>query len=337
MLYILSKTDLSIKDYIRVSNYSIENNISLKGRMTFTLHRLPIAEKGDLIKYEESIGIIDKITSSKDSVVYTIQVNDIHSLFDRDIILTNESLISSTGIEDFISQIIYDRFTDSSDTLLNIPYLTTSIGTHTPLNITVDTNNSIYNFMSFLALAKRLYGIDLVFTIPVDGALSCSIEKHSSTEIEIDLNARMFVSVNTVYSEDIIAKVTIYSLETSTEFDYFLLSDGTITTTSSDPNRVIGETTTIYVQTDAEVAQKAIDTFKDNSFIHNISFSLVADNDLYETELFKVNNQLKVKTPSNGVFSTYIAKVVTSMKSSVIQVECGNTKVYLTDILKGAL
>ena len=38
----------------------------------------------------------------------------------RKIILENESLINSVGIEDFIAKEIYDIFTNSDDTLLNI-------------------------------------------------------------------------------------------------------------------------------------------------------------------------------------------------------------------------
>lgn len=336
MLYILDKSDLSIKDIIQVSNYQIEENISLKGTMSFTLHRIPIAEKDDFIKYGEYIGIIDSLNSNKQSDVYTVQVDDIHSLFDRDIILTNEALLASTGIEDFISQVIYDRFTDSTDTLLNIDYLSTSVTTHTPLNITVDTQQGVYNFMSFLALAKLTYDIDLDFSIS-NGVLNCVISKNTESEFDMDLTITDIVDYDVVFSVDVIAKVTVYSEESTTETDYFLLSAGTITTTSSDPDRVIGKTSTVVVSTDAEVEQKAIDTFLAYSYKHNISFSLISDSLVYEKEQLYINKPLRVKTSENGVFSTFISKITTSMKSNVIQVECGNTKVSLIDILKGAL
>lgn len=336
MLYILSKTNLNTKDVVKLENYAIEENISLNGKSTFTLPRMPIAVKDDLVKYGDFIGVINNIESSKDSKKYKLSVLDIHSLFDRNLVLTNEELISSTGIEDFIAQIIHDRFTDSSDTLMNVDYLNVIVISHTPLNIEVKTADGLINLRTFLALTKQTYDIDLYFSISAS-QLNIIISKNTDSTKEIDLTQSPIIEYQSVFSIDVITKVTVYSKESLSETDYFLLNDGTISTNMSDSNRLIGKSVAVVVTTNAEIEQKAIDTFVTNSYSHNVSFSLTSDNRLYSKVEFSINRPLRVKTLENGVFLTFISKIKTSMKSKIIQVECGNAKTSLTDILKGAL
>lgn len=336
MLYVLSKENLVIKDIIQVSDYSIEENISMNGQSTFVMTKLPNAVKDDYVQFDNFKGIIYNIETNKESDVYTVYVNDMNSLFDRNIILTEEALIASTGVEDFIAEIIHDRWTNSSDTLLNIGYLDVTVSTHTPLNITIETMDGVYNFKSFLALVKLNYGIELDYTF--DGSyLEIVIGKKEPETFNVDLTISDIVLYDEVYSVDVIAKVTVFSKETSTEFDYFLKTDKTITTNQSDPDRAFGKIETVVCETDVEVEQKAIDTFKANSYDHNISFSLIADSLLYEKQELYVNRPLKVKTFDNGIYETYISKVKNKMKMNIIEYECGNIKINLIDKLKGTL
>lgn len=336
MLYVISKEDLSIKDIVQISDYVIEENINLNGKSTFTLSRMPNAVKDDFVKCNEFKGIISNIESTKDSEVYKIQVEDINALFDRKIILTNQALIASTGLEDFIHQTIYDRWTNSSDTLLNITYLNVSIGTHTPLNISVDTEEGIYNFRTFLGNVKEKYGIEIDFEFS-GSQLNIVISKKAPTEYDIDLTIADIVLYDEVYSVDVISKVTVLSKETGSEFNYYLLSDRTITTDAMDPDRAVGKIEAVTCEKDVDAYQKAVDTFKSNSYKHNISFSLVSDSLVYEQNELYVNRPLRVKTFDNGIYSTFIAKIKKSMKTGVIEYECGNIKISLIDKLKGVL
>ena len=336
MLYVLSKEDLSIKDIIEVSDYSIEENISLNGQSTFTLSKLPNMIKDDFIKYKDFVGIVKNVETNKLEEVYTVYVNDINYLFDRSIILTNESLIASVGIEEFISEVIYDRFTNSSDTLLNIDYLNITVETITPLNITVENSDGVYNFKSLLSLVKLNYGIELDYTFN-GNLLDITISKKEPTQFNVDLTISDIVLYDEVYSVDVVAKVTVLSKATSTEFDYFLKIDKTITTNESDPDRALGKIVSVVCETDIESEQKAIDTFKSNTYAHNISFSLIAYSLVNEKQELYVNRPLKIKTFDNGIYDTYISKIKFKMKSTIIDFECGNIKINLIDKLKGTL
>lgn len=334
MIYILSKTDLSIKDSKQVSDYSIENNINLNGKSSFILASRPNAEKGDYIKYHNFIGIISRIESNKGYESCKIHVDDINSLFDRKIILSNDSLISSTGLEDFIAEVITDRWISTGDSLLNIDYINLTVSTHTPYNFTVETQDGVYNFLTFLGNVKEYYGIELDYSF-TSTQLNITISKKNYTELDIDLSASDVVNYDEVYSVDIIAKVVVKSNESNTETNYYLLNDRTISTDVSNVNRVIGDVEMVVCEKDVDVYQKAVDTFKSNRYNHNIAFDLISDSKLYEVSELFVNRPLRIKTRLNGVYNTFIAKESYTLKSKVIQYECGNMKVKLTDKLKG--
>lgn len=336
MFHVISKEDLSIKDILQISDFEIEENINLNGKSTFKVSRIPIALKGDFIQYGEFKGIISNIETTKKSSLYVINVEDINSLFDRKIILTHEDLIASDGLEDFIAQTIHDRWTDSSDTLLNIEYLNVIVSSHTSLNITVDTSEGIYNFRTFLGNVKEKYGVELDYYF-VGNQLNVFISKKSPATFNVDLTIQDIVAYNEVYSVDVIAKVTVLSKETNTEFNYFLRTDRTITDNASDPNRAVGKVEAVTCEKDDDVYQKAVDTFKANSYAHNIAFSLVSSSLVYESGELYVNRPLQIKTHDNGIYLTFIAKRKHKMKSTVIEYECGNIKVNLIDKLKGVL
>ena len=336
MLHIISKTDLSIKDIVQVSDYSIEENINLNGKSVFDLSRKPYAEKGDFIQVGGFKGIISNIETKKDTQVHSVHVEEISSLFDRNIILTNSALISSTGLEDFIAQVIHDRWTHSSDTLLNIGYLNVSVSTHTPLNFTVETQDNIFNFRTFLGNMNERYGVSLSYEF-VGSQLNIVIAKQTPSSLNIDLTIGDIVGYEEVYSVDVVAKVTVLSKATSTEFNYYLKTDRTITTNASDPDRAIGKVQAVACEEDVDAVQKGIDTFKSNTYAHNIKFAIVSDSRVYDLDELSINRPLQIKTSDNGVYSTFIAKKKSKMKSIVVEFECGNIRVNLIDKLKGAL
>jgi hypothetical protein len=335
MLYVISKDDLSIKDIVQITDFDIEENINLNGKSTFTLSRLPIAVKDDFIQYGEFKGIISNIETTKDTQTFRVQIEDINSLFDRKIILTNEALIASTGLEDFIEQTIKDRWSESADTLLNLTYINLTVATHTPLNFSVETQDDVYNFRTFLGNMKERYGVELSYDF--SSQLNITIAKTSPSELDLDLTISDIVDYDEVYSVDVIAKVIVLSKATNTEFNYYLKNDRTITTNASDVNRVKGKVESVTCEADVDASQKAIDTFKSNSYKHNISFELISDSLVYENDELYVNRPLRIKTLDNGVYSTFIAKKKYKFKSTVYEYECGNIKVNLVDKLKGVL
>lgn len=334
MLYIISKYDLAIKDIIQVSDYTIEENIGLNGNSDFVLSQNPRAVKGDFVQFKDYLGVISNIETVKQSNVFKVNTDEISALFDRRIILKNQGFILSDGIEDFVANVIYEEWTNSSDTFLNINYINVVTKTHTPMIISIENEEGIYNFRTFLVNINKLYNIGLSYSIQ-GSHLNISITKNNPYTFDLDLNIQDIIRYEEVYSVDVIAKVTVLSKESNSEFSYYLKSDRTITTDIADPNRVNGKVECVVCEIDLEVSQKALDTFKSNSYTHNISLSLISDSKVYEEKELTINRPLRVKTSDNGIYFTVITKKKRRMKSIITEYECGNIRVSLIDKLKG--
>lgn len=295
---------------------------------------------GDFIVQRDNTVTFQGVASNSEKVkgnsTYTINANEIDSIFDRKIIISNEGLISSTGIEDFIKQAIINEFTNSTDTFLNIPYMQVTVLTHTPLNIEVTTENGIYNLMTLLGAVKELYGIYLDYEFQND-ILTVSISKKESQPLKLDATISDIITYNENYKADTIAKVSVLSTNTSTVFDFFLLVDQTITTDSSDVNRAKGTIEVVTCTNDSDVLQKALDTFKNNSYQHNIVLTLIKSSKLYSQNDFIVGRPLQIKTEDNGIYNTFVSGISNKSNSKIYTVTCGNMKVTLLEKLKGVV
>lgn len=341
MIYFISKTDLAIKDVIEESDWEINNTINLDGKSTVNVARCPIAEKGDYTLLNGNMGIIDSIETTKDSKEATINLVQFETLFDRKVILANESLISSSGMEDFIASTISTYFTNSSDTLLNLSYLNVIVSSHTTLNTSVsasvDISDGIYSFLTFLGNVKEKYDIVTTFEFNEStGKIDTYIFRDSTASLDIDATLTDIVNYEEVYSVDVIAKVTVLSLETSTQFNYYLKTDRTITTDVNDLDRAKGNIDVITCQTDVEAEQAGIDAFKSNSYQHNVSMDVRKSSKLYDTGGLYPGRKLNIKTSDNGVYSTFISKTNEKKTSVLHHIDCGNMKITLIDKLKGA-
>lgn len=340
MIYIISKDDLTIKDTLQSDSDEINLNIDLTGKSIFTVVKLPNAVSGDFIVQKDAEiafqGIISNVETVKENMIYKINVDEVDNLFDRKIVLTNASLISSAGIEDFIAQTIRDNFTNSADTFLNIPYINISVLTHTKINASVPTEEGIYNFRTYLGNAKEKYGIfiDYEFT---ETTLNITIFKKGLATLQVDATTSDVITYDETYKIDAIAKVTVLAKETGTSYNFFLLTNRTITTDSTNTNRAKGGIEAVACETDVEAYQKAVDTFKGNSYQHNISLTVTKASKIYNQDDFIVGRSLRIKTEDNGIYDTFISAINKKSNSNIYTVTCGNMKVTLLEKLKGVV
>lgn len=335
MLYILSKVDLIVKDIIQTVSYKLEQNIDLTGKSVSKLSHKPNAEKGDFVIEKELNykGIILDVESEKESSVHELHLDEIDNIFNRKIILSNESLISSVGIEDFIAKTIKDNFTESDDLLLNIPYIKIDIKSHTTINAKVDTDGGIYNFRTYLGNVKERYNINLDFEFK-GSELIIAIYQSNLETLEVDATIEDIITYQEVYSVDVIAKVTVISKESGNTFDYFLLTDRTTTTDKNDPNRAKGSVEVVTCEEDVDAQQAALDAFKSNSYQHNIELTLTRDSKVFNENDFIVGRNLRIKTKDNGIYNTFISAVNKKSDSRSYVVTCGNMRITLIDRLK---
>lgn len=340
MVYIISKDDLSIKAVVQTSSDEKQHNTSLTGKSVFTVISYPKAVGGDYIIEKDTVitymGVIDNVETIKENAIYKINTNQIDSIFDRKIIIANENLISTVGIEDFIKQTIVDNFSNSSDTMLNFTYINTTVLSHTVINTSVETEDGIFNFLEFLGYAKEIYNICLDYEI-VNSKLNITISKKVLPYLEVDTTVTDILTYNETYSVDAIAKITVLATNTGNIFNYFLLTDKTISTDINNPNRAKGTIDVVTCSEDAEATQTAIDAFKANSYNHNIVMTITKNSKLYNFNDFIVGRPLRIKTKNNGIYETFISGVSSQSSSSIYTVTCGNMKITLLEKLKGVI
>ena len=336
LVYFLDKSDLEIKDYIEFEDYEYVIDEDTNQNTIFNVMKKVNAENGDIVILQRDgktdyIGKIQDIENEDGELRRKITLKYISNIFDRKIIVENEKIISSVGIEDFIAKEIYDNFTNSEDNLLNIKWLDVEIKTHTKITKSINAENGIYNFHTFVTNCTQNYNIVLEFVYE-NQRIKLKIYKQDSNVQLIDTTIADISNYVEKFETNIIAKVVV---KTNTDIQkWYLLSDRTITQNKDDKNRAVGEIETLYTQKSEDAKQTALDKFKSNTYNHYISFKIYRYSKLFDVEKLKIGTPLSVRTNNNIILNTYIS-AINDKGDNFINITCGNMRIKFIDkILK---
>ena len=336
LVYFLDKSDLEIKDYIEFEDYEYVIDEETNQNTIFNVMKKVNAENGDIVILQRDgktdyIGKIQDIENEDGELRRKITLKYISNIFDRKIIVENEKIISSVGIEDFIAKEIYDNFTNSKDNLLNIKWLDVEIKTHTKITKSINAENGIYNFHTFVTNCTQNYNIVLEFVYE-NQRIKLKIYKQDSNVQLIDTTIADISNYVEKFETNIIAKVVV---KTNTDIQkWYLLSDRTITQNKDDKNRAVGEIETLYTQKSEDAKQTALDKFKSNTYNHYISFKIYRYSKLFDVEKLKIGTPLSVRTNNNIILNTYIS-AINDKGDNFINITCGNMRIKFIDkILK---
>lgn len=334
LVYFLDKSDLEIKDVIEFENYEYVIDEETNKNTIFNVMKKVNANNGDIVILQRDgnidySGIIKDIENTDGEIKRKITLKYISNIFDRKIILENENLISETGIEDFIAKEIYDNFTNSDDMLLNISWLDVEVKTHTKITKSVDNENGIYNFHTFITNCSQNYNIVLDFSYE-DGRIKLTIYKQEAETQLIDTTVPDISNYVEKFETNVIAKVVI---KTDTDVQkWYLLSDRTTTQNKDDVNRASGNIETVYTAKSEDAKQTALDKFKSNTYNHYISFKINRNSKLFDVSQLKIGTPLSVRTNNNIILDTYISAISDS-GDNFISITCGNMRVEFIDKL----
>lgn len=335
-VYFLSKTDLSIKDVLEFEDYEYVIDEETNKNTIFNIVQEVNAENGDIVILQKNgkvdyIGIVQEIENEDGAKKRKITLRYISNIFDRKIILENADLIAKTGLEDFIAKEIYDNFTNSDDNLLNIKWLEVEVKTHTKITKSVDNDNGIFNFHTFINNCSQNYNIVLDFSY-LNGKIKLAIYKQESAVQLIDTTITDISNYIEKFETNVIAKVVV---KTDTDVQkWYLLSDRTTTQNKDDVNRAVGTIETVYTSKTEDARQTALDKFKSNTYNHYISFSINRNSKLFDVGKMKIGTPLSVRTNNNIILNTYISAIKDN-GSNFVEITCGNMRVNFIDkILK---
>lgn len=336
LVYFLDKSDLEIKDYIEFEDYEYVIDEETNQNTIFNVMKKVNAENGDIVILQRDgktdyIGKIQDIENEDGELRRKITLKYISNIFDRKIIVENEKIISSVGIEDFIAKEIYDNFTNSEDNLLNIKWLDVEVKTHTKITKSINAENGIYNFHTFVTNCTQNYNIVLEFEYE-NQRIKLKIYKQNSDVQLIDTTIADISNYVEKFETNIVAKVVV---KTDTDIQkWYLLSDRTTTQNKDDKDRAIGEIETLYTQKSEDAKQTALDKFKSNTYNHYISFKIYRYSKLFDVEKLKIGTPLSVRTNNNIILNTYIS-AIDDKGDNFINITCGNMRIKFIDkILK---
>lgn len=336
LVYFLNQTDLEIKDVVEFENYEYIIDEETNQKTIFNVMKKVNAENGDVVVLQrrgkiDYSGIVEDFENADGELKREITIKYISNLFDRKVILNNENLIKEVGIEDFIAKEIYDNFTNSDDELLNYKWLDVEVKTHTKIQKSVDNENGIYNFHTFITNCTQNYNIILDFTYD-QGRIKLTIYKQDAETQLIDTTIPDISNYIEKFETSVTAKVIV---KTDTDVQtWYLLSDRTTTQNKDDVNRARGKVEVVYTSKSEDARQTALDKFKSNTYNHYISFKINRNSKLFDVEKMKIGTPLSVRTNNNIILDTYISAIKDD-GSNFIEVTCGNMRINFIDkILK---
>lgn len=334
-MWIFDYKDFSVKDIVEISNYEINIDEETNSNTIINVLKKTTAKARDIVaikKNNEVIywGTIDNIQNTDGQKLYEYTIKYITNLFNQDIVLQNENLIKTTGVEDFIANAIEVNFTDNTDTFVNINYLEINIKTHTKKQTSVtNVENGIYNLHTWMTNCTQSYDIVYSFSI-VNKKLVMTIEIKEAEKELIDVKAQAISNYVEVFETDVVSKVTVLydkvnDVDQKGQYTLYLLNDRTTTTDKNNTNRAEGKIETVYTLNYEDAQQLALDTMKANAYNHNITFS-------YYDRFIPVGTPIAIKTKESLIFDTYISAIKIT-QNKFYEYTCGNIRINFIDKL----
>lgn len=338
--YFFDRQTFKLKEISNYENYNINIDEETNSKTTFDIIKeLDIFNKDFVLLKKNGktdyLGIIDDIVNENGEKKNSITCKYISNIFDRKIILKNESLISEKGIEDFILYTIQQNFTNSNDTLLNIDFLDVEILTHTKVNKSIDNvENNIYNFHTFVTNCTQNYNIILEFSIN-NKRLKLKIYKESAKTKNVDATLADITNYTELFEKNVTAKVIVLCKDKS-EHNWFLKSDRTVTDNINDENRAFGDIEVVYTEKVEDAYQTALNEFKSNTYKHMITFDLYKNSKIINVNDLRIGTPINVKTRNNIILNTYIS-AINDTGGNFITFTTGNMRINFIDKLKKEL
>lgn len=334
-IWIFDYKDFTVKDIVEIADYDINIDEETNANTIIQVLKKNGSKARDIVAIKKNNEVIywgttDNIQNEDGKSLYEYTIKYITNLFNQNVILKNEELIKTTGVEDFIAKTITDNFISNPDTFLNLTYLQVVVKTHTKKNTTVsNVENGIFNLHTWMTNCTQLYDIVYSFNI-VDKKLIITIESKALKKELIDTQAQAISNYVEVFETDVISKVIVlYDKENEVDkkgqYTLYLLNDRSTTTDMKNENRADGRVETVYTVNKEDAEQMALDKMKANSYNHNITFA-------YNDRFIPVGTPIAIKTKESLIFDTYISAVKIS-QNKFYEYTCGNIRINFIDKL----
>ena len=311
IVFIKDKNSFITKTMVSAVDYEIHESIyDTVSTITIPTQKSPINE-GDFLMFDGMpfVGIVTEVDI--DGGRTEISVEQAIKLFSRDMFY---SATSYTYMEDYLKSLIDDNYTNCTDDLYEVPFLVVNALSHTSGSCKPDLDDNIYNIKSYTSKLRRLQ--DIVCEWDFNRTqLVLNIYKKSFGIHNIDMSNPRYIITEQTISNQVVGKITVFCEENSAYSNWYLKTDGTVTSTQpSDADRVQGDWATLVVNNVADITDDVKDEFAQNYYSHKISF--------FTDSHFEIYDRLKLRMDGK-IFNSYVSGIIHKKGSKYIEVECG--------------
>lgn len=331
-LYILDNKNLNVLSVCRPCDYNLNLDEETNGKTELVLPSLNSAKKGYYIVlnglYKQFIFVIDDVITAKDEKCVTVVALDISNIFDRKVILKNKDDMQNTGIENYIADEMDRSFINSDDSVLNLNYVDVYIHSNTKANVTINEENGLYNFHTFLINCRQYKNIYTEFSI-VNKRLKIDISYKLESTMLVDATLAEVTGYNKIYDVDPVAKVEAYIREDESTYNLYLRTDRTTTTDKNDKNRLDGRIEVISCDTLENAKEEALNVIKANTYKHLVEFNISKKSKLIDVTKLYIGRVIKIKT-EDSIYDSYIS-AITLTDENFVSYKTGNLRIDFTD------
>lgn len=311
IVFIKDKNSFITKTMVSAVDYEVHESIyDTVSTITIPTQKSPINE-GDFLMFDGMpfVGIVTEVDI--DGGRTEISVEQAIKLFSRDMFY---SATSYTYMEDYLKDLIDDNYTNCTDDLYEVPFLSVNALSHTSGSCKPDLDDNIFNIKSYTSKLRRLQ--DIVCEWDFNRTqLVLNIYKKSFGIHNIDMSNPRYIITEQTISNQVVGKITVFCEENSSYSNWYLKTDGTVTSTQpSDADRVQGDWTTLVVNNVADITDDVKDEFAKNYYSHKISF--------LTNSHFEIYDRLKLRMDGK-IFNSYVSGIIHTKGSKYIEVECG--------------
>lgn len=344
-LIFLSERNLAILDYAQTSDdFEIILDALVPQKSKFTVNKLSLkAGAGDYLVIKDRnyfyVGIINSI-EDEDNGTLKITAKDFLSKFDVKVPVSS----FSGNISNFLLNLINANFISSGDSKQNLPYLLTEVEASKSGSVTYDAD-ATENILDLNEEFSKTYGIRLAYEVVVQNGTFYKIKvKAVSVKKGAKIKSTLGTISNLVIKDsnnDSLNKV-IYVPKSDntthrTTINYFLLSDGTISTSVSSTKRILPVSFKYQSYSDKDydsLLTKATKDLVDSSLEHSISFDFaVSINKVKALDDLSLGDFIEFVTPLK-TYETLITKISYKGTFNIVKVTLGEQRISLTDKLK---
>ena len=311
IVFIKDKNSFITTTMVSAVDYEVHESIyDTVSTITIPTQKSPINE-GDFLMFDGMpfVGIVTEVDI--DGGKTEISVEQAIKLFSRDMFY---SATSYTYMEDYLKDLIDDNYTNCTDDLYEVPFLVVNALSHTSGSCKPDLDDNIFNIKSYTSKLRRLQ--DIVCEWDFNRTqLILNIYKKSFGIHNIDMSNPRYIITEQTISNQVVGKITVFCEENSAYSNWYLKTDGTVTSTQpSDADRVQGDWATLVVNEVADITDDVKDEFAQNYYSHKISFLTDSHFDIYDRLKLRIDGK---------IFNSYVSGIIHKKGSKHIEVECG--------------